>query len=235
VKRAWLSLSSVAFVTALAFGLACEPDPPEPSEGEGEGEPCFFGDPAAAPEGELVWRTLDGRMESFVDGQTLPLILPPQGGKIVLLGARLRNIGCTLTVTAGAFDDCKGVFLGIDGRPLQLVWNDATGWAEPAFPDTLNNYGNVAMCFNNNSGRDTNDEEYRFDVRIEDVDDPSRTLTLSGRATPVCAEDAFADDCDCECDVDFSFDKSCDVVRVDPDVPKGTCLEGGGEGEGEGE
>jgi hypothetical protein len=236
-SASWAS-SSLAFVAALALGASCEPGRPGPAEDEeesnnesddereDEGGPCFFGDPDAAPEGELVWRTLDGRVEPLVDGQPLPLIRPPQGGKIVALGARLKNVGCALTITAGAFDDCKGVFLGVDGRPLHLAWNDATGWAEPATPASLDNYGNVALCFNNNSGRDTNDEEYRFDVRIDDTADPSRTLTLSGRAIPFCAEPPFADDCDCECDVDFSFDAACDAVRVDPDASAGTCLEG---------
>jgi len=179
VKRMSWSSPACPVVLLLAAvvgvgGVACEPEPPEPAEGEGEGEPCFFGDPALPPEGELVWRTLDGRMEPFVEGQTLPLILPPQGGKVVMIGARVRHMGCTIALRAGAFDDCKGVFLGIDGRPLQLEWNEASGWAEPAFPETLNNYGNVAMCFNNNSGRDTNDEEYRFEVRVTDIDDDRR-------------------------------------------------------------
>jgi hypothetical protein len=207
-------------------------------EGEGEGEaPCFFGDPAQEPAGELVIRTLDGRTAPFVEGQALPLLKPPQGGKVVMIGARVRHMDCALSITAGAFDDCKGVFLGVDGRPLSLVWNEQTGWAEPDAPETLNNFGNVALCFNNNSARDTNDEEYRFEVRVTELAGRGRTLVLSGRGTPFCAEDAFRDECDCECDVDFSFDRACSDVVVDPDVPAGTCLEvpAGGEGEGEGD
>jgi hypothetical protein len=218
---------------ALGTGEDVEPDNDvegnagrEGRDDERTGPPCFLGDPSAPAQGELVWRTPDGRTEALVDGQELPLLLPPQGGKVVLLGARVRNMGCALTLTAGVFDDCQDSYLAIDGRPLHLDWNPQTGWAEPRAPETLNNFGNIAMCFNHNSARDTNDEEYRFDVRITDEDDKDRVLALSGRATPVCAQADLALECDCECDVDFSFERSCDEIREDPDVPRGTCLGG---------
>ncbi len=99
--------AGLAIAVPLALGGAdCDIIPGE-GEGEGEGEApieCFYGDESAAPEGELVYRTVDEQMATLQDGQEVPMILPPQGGKVILVGARVRNMDlCSLQANGGLF------------------------------------------------------------------------------------------------------------------------------------
>src|SRR5262245_53748117 len=100
--RSWSRTSSVcdrelavkitlaALVSTLAIGCGGESRSDAP-----EAERCPIGDMAAPA--ELVIVHLDARnaVVNTQPMQTVPLLAPPQGGWIVLLGARARNIdGC---------------------------------------------------------------------------------------------------------------------------------------------
>ncbi len=224
---------------SLLLGSSCEP-PLRPAEGEGEGEgegpvECFFGDKDAEPAGELVYRTVDGQTATLVDGQEVPLILPPQGGKVFIVGARVKNMDlCSLQVNAGMFDECQDParIIGREGRGLQMVVDEALGLGVPQDPETLNNYANIPVCPNFTAVRDADGEPFRIEVRL--TDRARRSLVLQAQVIPVCAEVEQFDRCTCECDVDFSFDTECSDILADPAVDPGTCPVAG-EGEGEGE
>ena len=194
-------LVALALAASLLLGSSCEPPPPPPP-GEGEGEPieCFFGDEAAPPAGELVYRTVDGETALLVEGQEVPLILPPQGGKVFIVGARVKNMDlCSLQVNAGMFDECQTPprIIGREGRGLQMLVDDELGLGVPAQPDTLNNYANIPVCPNFTAVRDADGEPFRIEVRV--TDRARRSLILEAHVTPVCAEaDAF-ERCSCEC------------------------------------
>jgi hypothetical protein len=215
-------------LTLVSWGAAsCEP-PADGSPDGGTGLPeCFYGDEGQEPEGELVFLGDDFTMQDLVSGQAVPLMLPPQGGKVVFIGARLRNMDlCSLQANGGVFDDCPAQprIIGRSGSGVQMVVNDAAGLAEPAAPTTVNNYLHIPLCGNFSSSRDIDGEPYRLEVRFSDR--ARRSLVLRADITPFCpttlGDEAFAR-CTCECDADFGFEGDCDDIIVDDDRPAGTC------------
>lgn len=203
------------------------PDGGDPDSGTPLVE-CFYGDEAAAPEGTLVFLDEHSTLQDLQQGQAVPLILPPQGGKVVFIGARLKNMDmCSLQANGGVFDDCQAQprIIGREGRGIQMVENDATGFAEPKDPATLNNYVNIPLCGNFTSSRDIDGEPYRVEIRFSDR--ARRSLVLTADITPYCpgapGGDGVFEQCECECDADYAFERRCEEVTVDDDRPAGVC------------
>jgi hypothetical protein len=195
---------------------------PEPLE-------CFFGDETQPPTGELVFLDENFQMQDLVSGQAVPVLLPPQGGKVAFIGVRLKNMDlCSLQATGGVFDDCPSEprVIGRESRGIEMEKNDATGLAEPADPTTINNYVNIPLCGNFTSSRDIDGEPYRVELRVSDR--ARRALVLRADITPFCPGAATDDDgvfaqCLCECDADYDFAIACEEVVVDDDAAPGTC------------
>lgn len=189
----------------------------------------FVGTPGEAPVLELLFQDEQHTLQVLVDGGDVPAILPPQLGKVLLIGVRAKNINtCDLAVTAGVFDDCTSPpqLLGREGRPLQLVENPATGFAEPRDPDTLNHLANIPVCPNFRGERDVDGELVRVQFILTDGDGVEHDLQAHVR--PFCVDNpndpnAVAD-CECECDAEYSFERACEeILRDDDALPTDTC------------
>lgn len=170
---------------ALAGGAACGP--------EDEVMRCPIGDPIAPAELEIVHLDAALAVVTTLEGATVPLHPPPQGGWILLLGVRARNLdGCQLTLTTSFRDVGQGPIIKVDRRPARLT-DTGDGWAI----STTSTYGNLPVCPQVTATRDLYDQPYEVTVEIEDLDGKaaSRTMVL----TPTCPDDAL---CRCECDRD---------------------------------
>lgn len=173
---------------------------------------CFVGDPNAPLEVEPIYRTVAGEMAPLADGGDVPLILPPQGGKVFLVGVRARNLDvCSVRISAAVIDDCGGRVVARDGRPVFLV-PDADGWAVPRQPHELSDYANVPACPSFGTDRDVNGEKYRLVLSI--VDGGGRTVDLERQVVPICAEPQFAAQCECECDRSYILGRACEPEAV---------------------
>jgi len=222
------NLSPLFLAAALLCGAGDCPgdDGPGPDGGVPIVE-CFFGDASAQPEGELVFLDENFTLQPLVSGQAVPAILPPQGGKVIFVGARIKNMDmCSLQANGGVFDDCQTPprIIGREGRGIQMVITDGLPFAEPADPTTLNNYVNIPLCGNFTSSRDIDGEPYRVEIRFSDR--ARRTLVLQADVTPFCPGtpgDGVFEQCECECDADYSFETACEEVVVDTDRPAGIC------------
>jgi hypothetical protein len=215
----------------LSLAVAC----PEPADGIGEGEgevnepDCIIGDPEAEAEIVLVLRTPTLDVIDVVDGGEVPLILPPQGGKVTLIGVRAKNVTCRLLMNAGLFDDCANSFIGRDARPIELE-EDADGFGMPALAKTLLNYANIPACPTFASRRDGEGQPYRLELRVTEQrregEELPRTHVLGATVTPVCAEPDIEAHCLCECDEDFVLgvpeEEQCPTIH-DDDLPVGVC------------
>ncbi|MFL5305866.1 MAG: hypothetical protein ACJ8F1_11665, partial [Polyangia bacterium] len=75
-----------AFLVALAgCGGGQTVAPPPPAS-------CFAGDPMSAPAVTLVYQTAGSGLAPVADGSTVPLVVPPQGGEVLVVGVRALNI-----------------------------------------------------------------------------------------------------------------------------------------------
>lgn len=198
--------------------------PPEPQP------PCIIGDENAEAEIVLVYRTVDGEVADLVDGQEVPLILPPQGGKVTLIGVRAKNVTCRLLVNGSLSNSlCGGNLIGVEGRPVDLEVRE-DGFGYPAAADTLQNYSNIAVCPNASSTRDGDGQPYALQIRATEIrrldEETARTHVLTATVTPVCAEPEFFDQCTCTCDADFingvPEEEQCAGIN-DNDIEPGTC------------
>jgi hypothetical protein len=216
----------------LIMGADCDVAPVVdggPAEGEPE-PPCIIGDENGEAELVLVYRTVDGEVADLVDNGEVPLILPPQGGKVTLIGVRAKNVTCRLLLNGSVSNSlCGGNIIGLEGRPIDLEVRD-DGFGYPAAPDTLDNYVNIALCPNASSTRDSDGQPYALQVRATEVrrlgEDVARTHVMTATITPVCAEPDIFDTCRCTCDADFingvPEDEQCPGIN-DNDIEPGTC------------
>jgi hypothetical protein len=181
----------------------------------GGGDPtCFVGSPGATPEIQLIHRTDDG-FRVMSDGDAIPIVTPPQGGKVILPGVRARNLRCTVQITATLVDPCDAATISLESRPIVLAEGD-DGWAVPADPVSLSSYANLQTCPRPGAGRDLEGEEYR--LRIQVRDEEGRQAAAEMRVTPTCGEDFALVECQCECDRDYQLGQACEA-EPDGGVP----------------
>src|SRR4051812_48660146 len=79
--------------------------------------PCPIGDVSAPAEMEIVHLDEHDAVIETQPMQVVPLIAPPQGGWIVLLGVRAKNLDCRPTLTTSLVDACDNELLQLDRRP----------------------------------------------------------------------------------------------------------------------
>jgi hypothetical protein len=149
------------------------------------------GTPAAAV---LIQRDVGGTMTDVVDGGDLPLIPAPQGGVIVLVGARVQGIGgCELRVNGALRDTVTNRVVGLEERPI-VVADRGDGWSVPEEPAALSSYANVAVC-PTSTGVAIDGNPLRLEVRITGAD--GSPIELFAMVTPRCEPDDTFCRCDC--------------------------------------
>lgn len=224
----------VVIALVLAMGSLCCP-PPLPDAGPADGgtpEECFIGDKDGEAEIHIIVRTAEGTdFVDVADGDQVPLILPPQGGKVTLIGVRARNVSCNMQMNAGLFDDCQAPprVIGREGRPIELE-EGPDGFGVPVQKDQLQNYANIPVCPAFSSTRDGDGEPYRLEMRVTEVkragEEEPRTHVFTATVTPFCAQAEIEDECQCECDVDLITgiprDQQCPTIN-DNDEPPRVC------------
>jgi hypothetical protein len=173
---------------------------------------CPIGDLTAPAELEIVHLDASNTVIQTQSMAQVPLLPPPQGGFIVLLGARARNIdGCQVTLTTALVDDCDQQPLQIDRRPTRLE-PGADGWGT----STVTTFGNLPVCPDLTAKRDLHDVPYDIKVVVEDTSGHKASATLT--VVPTCQPgDAL---CMCQCDRDYVIGSSCNPP---PAGGHGTC------------
>src|SRR5437762_10927995 len=92
----------------------------------------FIGDAAQPPEGVLV--ATDGVTPTMVDvkaGDAVALVRPPQGGQVVYVALRVRNMNRCSVKMSGRFRDAQsGGEVAFDARSVDLIVG-SDGWGRP--------------------------------------------------------------------------------------------------------
>jgi hypothetical protein len=179
----------------------------------------FVGDPAQPVELEIIALDAAGQSAAVAEGGRVPLILPPQGGKVVFVGVRARNV-CAgpIQLLASVRDQCATPMriVGLEGRPVVYVAG-SDGWAEPGELGQISSYANVPLCPNVVSSRDIQDQPYQLTIQVKDH--LGRAGQQTTTITPFCGEPANEADCQCTCALDYDVRNGC---RAQPDAGSGT-------------
>jgi hypothetical protein len=136
----------------------------------------------------------DWTVQDLVDGAQVPLIAPPQGGHIALIGARVEaGDGCTVETTAALRDLSTQRILGLDARPMPLA-DDGTGWATPTAPTALAAMPNVGVCPTAVTTTTLDGSIVGVEVTLQDHSNTPHAM-LSATAMLVCNDPACRVDC----------------------------------------
>jgi hypothetical protein len=209
---------SLALVVALA---GCSPKTQAAAGGDaGDGggdenvEPCpvgYLGVEGGAPDFDFQVLLADDTVAPLADGDTVPMILPPQGGRVVFVGVHATNVdGCELQLT-GALRDLSTQEVRVDSRTVNLIDNGdgygVSGTANTAISAAIANFSNIPLCPNEWASTDIYGNVFGLEVTIQDRE--GRQLTKKIHVTPQCGEPANLDQCLCICSKGYVLGQPC--------------------------
>jgi hypothetical protein len=209
-----LLLRACAALALLVGGAGCSAStssPTKPVDAGPDAVTCpagFLGD-GGAPTIELDVLQSDGTVMPIVQGDTVPLEFPPQGGQVIFVGVRATNVeGCALQLT-GALRDLATQEVRVDSRTIDLLptgdgWgvSGMSGMASPA------SFANIPVCPNEWSSTNIYGTVYGLEVTVEDT--RGHTATQKIHVTPQCSEPGLMDVCLCECQTGYVLGQACD-------------------------
>jgi hypothetical protein len=166
---------------------------------------AYAGDPTLPVELELVAMGPDDVLVPVEEGGAIPLMLPPQGGRVIFAGVRARNVDpCSVTIT-GVLRDPATQKIQIDVRTPNLDLA-GDGWAQSAAGD-ISTFSNIPTCPNQWSASDLYGQAFDLVMTIADVG--CKTATKTVRVTPECAEPANVAECLCICGGGYEIGQAC--------------------------
>jgi hypothetical protein len=181
--------------------------------------PCqngvFIGDPSQPPEAVMLWT--DGvsmQLHEVQDGMSLPLEPPPQGGYVLYVGAKVRNMYNCVEERGRLRDPSTLIEYGFDARSATLtVQADGYGWPDPAMNS---NVSNVNPCPDYKM-QDVQAHNYQMQMVVVDQK-TGKQVEVDKPVVPTCMQQDSATqaDCICTCSANYTLGKCA------PNVDGGT-------------
>lgn len=195
--------------------LACSRAAGASGDAGDEGEPCptgFLGSDAEAPDFDMQIVEADDMVSQLDNGDSVPMLLPPQGGRVIFVGVHATNVdGCELQLT-GALRDSTTNEVRVDSRTVNLV-PTGDGYGVSGLPDAsvstaVASFANVAVCPNEWSPTNIYGTVYGLEVTIQDRE--GRQLTKKIQVTPECGQPENLAECLCICKGGYILGEACD-------------------------
>ncbi len=207
-----LRLPAAAALSMLATTLGCSTSSagPKAADASPENATCkagFLGD-GGAPAIEIDVLQSDGTVQPIVQGDTVPLVFPPQGGQVVFVGIRATNMeGCALQLT-GALRDLATQEVRVDSRTVDLE-PEGDGWGVTGTSGMASaaNFANVPVCPNEWSSTNIYGTVYGLEVTAQDT--RGHTVTQKIHVTPQCSEPDLQSQCLCVCKAGYMLGQAC--------------------------
>jgi hypothetical protein len=146
-------------------------------------------------EAEIVAADENYNLVTLHDGDHVPLLRAPQGGHIILVGARVHSDDtCELDATGSLRDTASNRVIGLDERAL-YVNATSDGWAAPQQPVDLSAMPNVAVCPTSATTAAIDGKPYQLELAISA--NGSQVADVKIMAIPTCgSSDTY---CTSEC------------------------------------
>lgn len=162
-----------------------------------------------------MYRDVSGELIPLEDMSEVPLIQPPQGGKVMFVGVRARNVDvCHVTLRTALIDPENGGVVSLERRPVSLE-SAPDGWLEPVHLDGSDgmtahnlaaNLSNLPACPRAGLSKAITGEVYELHVTMETEDTSVDSVV---HVVPRCAEARYLELCTCECALDYKLGASC--------------------------
>jgi hypothetical protein len=182
-----------------------------------------WGDASLAPELAILVRNLDGTFAELTgDGMPIDLTFPIQGGHVLFVGARIKNLGaCSDALSATLRDPMTQQILAFENRSVDFPLA-ASGGGTPELTD-VSSLANVPAC-PDTAARDVVDTDWVLEVAV--TDKQKRVARSSKTVRPRCSQPdpAARAMCECECRGDYFLGK---CGRMDAGITDGGSTDGG--------
>lgn len=200
--------SGALLLSTLASGCGPDTNPPVDA-GSDVVVGCtlpFLGDSTKPTELEIIALKANYTSAPVAEGDTVALLFPPQGGRVIFAGVRARNLDPCGVQLSGAVRDVGTGQLRVDSRTINL---EATsdGWGGSADGD-IASFANVPMCPNEWSKTNIYSTKYELEVTITDRAKHKTTKKIG--VVPACAEPENAAECACICKGGYVLGEACD-------------------------
>ncbi|MEO7095355.1 MAG: hypothetical protein ABI175_19015 [Polyangiales bacterium] len=165
----------------------------------------FLGDKSKPVQIEIVARDVAGRSSPVTEGSDVAIVFPPQGGRVIFVGARATNLDpCGVKLT-GVLRDPATAQVRLDVRTVNLVV-DGTGLGGAVDSD-ISTFANVPLCPNQWASDDVNDKPYEVEITL--TDKTGRSGTKKVKVVPRCNEPDRAVECRCICRKGYVLGEAC--------------------------
>lgn len=215
------------FALALLLAVAplatatCGPDGPvSPDAGPDAGPDAphgctlgFVGDKAKDPELTVTVLGAAAPAVPIADGDMVPLIFPPQGGRVIFAGVRVRNVDPCGAVLTGALRDVQTQQVRLDARTINLL-PASDGWGESDATDS-SSFSNIPVCPNQWSMTNVYGTAYQLEISLTDC--AGRTVSRKLKVTPRCAEPDGLAECLCTCQGGYKLGMTCNSADAGAD------------------
>lgn len=171
----------------------------------------FLGDAAASPELEVQALLADDTIATVHDGDSVAMLLPPQGGRVIFAGVRATNVDACALQLRGALRDPGTSAVMFDMRTINLT-PTGDGWGASAtsatsISEAIASFSNIPTCPNNWSSTDVYGNAYVLEVTI--IDRGKRELTKTVQVTPECGQPENLAECLCICRAGYITGQAC--------------------------
>jgi hypothetical protein len=156
---------------------------------------------------ELELQSLDPSKvaHDLADGGSVAMIVPPQGGWVIFVGARATNIDPCAVQLSGVLTDPESKQVRIDERTTNLK-PTGDGWGGPIDGD-ISTVSNIPVCPNQWASADLFGNPFELTVTLSDRHERSASKTI--KVVPECAEPHFKASCSCQCQKDYILGEAC--------------------------
>jgi len=214
MRRRARALKVFGLALALALTLTGCSSPKGSPQGDGGPNTCpvgFLGD-GGTPDFTVTVLRADDSVVPIAQGDTVPMLFPPQGGRVIFVGVDATNVdGCGLQLT-GAVRDLKTQEVRVDSRTINLIaiggGHGVSGKTGESVAAAIANFSNVAVCPNEWSSTNLYGTLYGLEVTVRDKE--GRQLTKKLNVTPECGEPARLAECECICQAGYVLGQECD-------------------------
>lgn len=143
----------------------------------------------------------------IVDGMSVDLITPPQGGRVIFIGAKATNLSPCGVVISGSIKDPGNGAVMLDKRTVNLK-PQADGYGT-SNDTNISTFANIAVCPNQWSSQNIYDQTY--EVTLEITDKVGRSASQSVMVVPRCAETepTLYSGCLCTCKQGYTLGAPC--------------------------
>jgi hypothetical protein len=165
----------------------------------------FIGDPTKELEVEIIALRADYTSAPVAEGDSVALLFPPQGGRVIFAGVRARNVDPCNAQLTGVVRDLETKQIRVDSRTVTLEATE-DGWGRSADSD-IASFANVPMCPNSWSKPNIYGTTYELELTL--ADRAKHEVTKTVRVIPACAEPDNAAECACICKGGYVLGEMC--------------------------